>query len=186
MKKKNLAAKGPSRCNAPTNRDLMSVTTPCPSPLLHRAMLKIEQNFAPQPIKNKGKTWTGFYECWVGKLFETCWIQFSQNNSQKVLVLTMSFLINLRTVGSHLVTFTNLLLFYLFANKKILKLSRIGFYDKNCSFLKSQELLQKYFYEKSTTYLYNSHTSTTSSLSKWTSNFFNSLSKFISLFKKIY
>jgi hypothetical protein len=56
LKKKNPAAKGPSMCNAPTNRDLMSVITPCPSPPFHRAMLKIEQNFAPQPIKKKGKT----------------------------------------------------------------------------------------------------------------------------------
>jgi hypothetical protein len=100
----------------------MSLITPSPSPPFHWEILKIEQNFAPQPIKNKGKTGTGFYQCWVGKLFETCWIQFSQNNSQKVLVLTMSFLINLRTVGSHLVIFTNLLLFNLFSNKKILKL----------------------------------------------------------------
>jgi len=56
LKKKNLAAKGPSKCNAPTNMDLMSVINPCPSPHFYRAMLKIEQNLAPQPIKNKGKT----------------------------------------------------------------------------------------------------------------------------------
>ncbi len=56
LKGKNLAAKGPSSCNAPTNRGLMSVITTCPSPPFHRAVLKIEQNFAPRPIKNKGKT----------------------------------------------------------------------------------------------------------------------------------
>ncbi len=38
--------------------------------------------------------------------------------SQKILVFTMSFLINLRTIGSHLAIFTNMLLVYFFSNKK--------------------------------------------------------------------